>query len=144
MKSESLTANLGCPGTLYFTRGGTWTLLMMRTVRGTTWSFYLFGLGLAAWCKEPTHLKRPWCWERLKAGGEGDDRGWDGWMSSPTQCTWVWGKPWELVMDKASYSPQGHRELDTTEGLDWTEPLDELSVAVVISPLIKNRQFCVF
>ena len=35
------------------------------------------------------HLKRPWCWERLKAG-EGDDRGWDGWMASPTQWTWVW------------------------------------------------------
>ena len=37
-----------------------------------------------------TQLKRPWCWERLKAGGEGDDRGWDGWMASPTQWTWVW------------------------------------------------------
>ena len=35
-------------------------------------------------------LKRPWCWERLKAGGEGDDRGWDGWMASPTKWTWVW------------------------------------------------------
>ena len=35
-------------------------------------------------------LKRPWCWARLKAGGEGDNRGWDGWMASPTQCTWVW------------------------------------------------------
>ena len=34
-----------------------------------------------------THLKRPWCWERLKAGEEGDDRGWDGWMASPTQWT---------------------------------------------------------
>ena len=34
-------------------------------------------------------LKRPWCWEWLKAGGEGDDRGWDGWMASPTQWTWV-------------------------------------------------------
>ena len=34
-------------------------------------------------------LKRPWCWERLKAGGEGDDRGWDGWMASPTRWTWV-------------------------------------------------------
>ena len=41
-------------------------------------------------CKELTHWKRPWCWERLKAGGEGDDRGWDGWMSSPTRWTWVW------------------------------------------------------
>ena len=41
------------------------------------------------WCKEPTHEKRLWLWERLKAG-EGNDRGWDGWMASPTQWTWVW------------------------------------------------------
>ena len=34
------------------------------------------------WCKELTHWKRPWCWERLKSGGEEDDRGWDGWMAS--------------------------------------------------------------
>ena len=39
---------------------------------------------------ELTHLKRPWCWGRLKAGGEGDNRGGDGWMASPTQWTWVW------------------------------------------------------
>ena len=45
---------------------------------------------LATWCKELTHFKRPTCWERLKAGGEGDVRGWDGWMVSPTQWTWVW------------------------------------------------------
>ena len=44
---------------------------------------------LATGCKELTHWKRPWCWERLKAG-EGDDLGWDGWMASPTQWTWVW------------------------------------------------------
>ena len=42
------------------------------------------------WCKELTHWKRPWCWERLKAGGEGNDRGWDGWMASLTQWTWIW------------------------------------------------------
>ena len=42
------------------------------------------------WCEELTHWKRPWCWERLKTGGEGDDRGWDGWMASPTRWTWVW------------------------------------------------------
>ena len=45
---------------------------------------------LATWCEELTHWKWPWCWERLKAGGEGDDRGWDGWMATPTQWTWVW------------------------------------------------------
>ena len=45
---------------------------------------------LATWCKELTHWKKPWSWERLKAGGEEDDRGWDGWMPSPTWWTWVW------------------------------------------------------
>ena len=45
---------------------------------------------LATWCEELTLWKRPWCWERLKAGEEADDRGWDGWMASPTQWTWVW------------------------------------------------------
>ena len=45
---------------------------------------------LAIWCEELTHLKRPWCWERLRAGREGDDRGWDGWMVSRTLWTWIW------------------------------------------------------
>ena len=45
---------------------------------------------LATWCEELTHLKRPWCWERLRAGREGDDSGWDGWMASLTQWIWVW------------------------------------------------------
>ena len=44
---------------------------------------------LATWCEELTHLKIPWCWERLRAGGEGDSRGWDGWMASPNQWIWV-------------------------------------------------------
>ena len=46
-----------------------------------------------------THWKRPWCWERLKAGGEGDNRGWGGWMASPTQWTWVWAnsRKWWLT-----------------------------------------------
>ena len=45
---------------------------------------------LATSCKELTHWERPWYWEGLGAGGEGDDRGWDGWMASPTLWTWVW------------------------------------------------------
>jgi len=52
---------------------------------------------LATWCEELTHWNRPWYWERLKAGGEGDDRGWVGWMTSLTQCPWVWvssGRGW--------------------------------------------------
>ena len=45
---------------------------------------------LATWCQEPTHWKRPRCWKRLKAGGKGNNRGWDGWMATLTQWTWVW------------------------------------------------------
>ena len=45
---------------------------------------------LATSCEELTHWKRLWCWEGLGAGGEGDDRGWDGWMASSTRWTWVW------------------------------------------------------
>ena len=49
---------------------------------------------VAIWCKELTHWKRPWCWERLKAGEEGDNRRWDGWMASMTRWTWVWASSW--------------------------------------------------
>ena len=45
---------------------------------------------MTTWYKEPTHWKRPWCWERLRVGGEGDNRVWDDWMASPTQWMWVW------------------------------------------------------
>ena len=76
---------------------------------------------LATWCEELTHWKRPWCWERLKAGGEGDNRGWDGWMA---QWTWVWassrswwwtGKPG--MLQSMGLQRVGH---DWAE-LNWTE-----------------------
>ena len=54
----------------------------------TDWCWSWNSNTLATWCKELTHWKRPWCWERLKAGGEGDDRRWDSWMVSLTQWTW--------------------------------------------------------
>ena len=49
---------------------------------------------LATWWEELTHWKRPWCRERLKAGGDGDDRGWDGWMASLTQWVWASSGSW--------------------------------------------------
>ena len=58
------------------------------SLEGLIWSWS--SNSLATWCEELTHWKRPWCWERLRAGGEGDDRGWDGWMASSTRWTWVW------------------------------------------------------
>ena len=80
---------------------------------------------LATWCEELTHLKRLWCWGRLRVGGEGDDRGWDGWMASLTQWTWVWldsgswwctrrpGMLWFMGSQRA-----GH---DWATELNWTE-----------------------
>ena len=64
-----------------------------RSVLGVYWKDWCWSWNsntLATWCEELTHLKRPWCWEGLKAGGEGDNRSWDDWMASPTQWTWVW------------------------------------------------------
>ena len=60
----------------------------------------------ALWCEELTHQKRPWCWERLRAGRGGDNRGWGGWMASLTQWTWVWA--WEIVMDKEAWRATVH------------------------------------
>ena len=66
-------------------------LILKETVLNVHWKDWCWSCNtLATWCKELTHWKRPWCWERLKADGEGDNRGWDGWMASPTQWTWVW------------------------------------------------------
>ena len=56
--------------------------------KGWCWSWN--SSTLTTWWEEPTLWKRPWCWERLKAGREGDDRGWYGWMASSTQWAWVW------------------------------------------------------
>ena len=73
---------------------------------------------LATWCEKQTEWKRPWCWERLQAGAKGDDRGWDGWMASPTQWTLGVGDGHGGL---ECCSPQGHKESDTTERLNWTE-----------------------
>ena len=60
------------------------------TIHWKDWCWGWNSNTLATWCEELTHWKRPWCWEWSKAGGEGDNRGWDGWMASLTQWTWVW------------------------------------------------------
>ena len=75
---------------------------------------------LATWCEELTHLKRPWCWERLKVG-EGDDRGWDGWMASPAQWTWVWvnSRSWRWTGRPGVLQSMGSQI--RTQLSNWTE-----------------------
>ena len=78
--------------------------------------------------------KLPWCWERLKGEGEGDDRGWDGWMASLTQWTWVWinsgswwwtGRPGVL---------QSMGSDTTTEWLNWTDSSKSFSLSRLSPP----------
>ena len=67
--------------------------LWRRSVLGVHWKDWCWSWNsntLATSWEELTHRKRPWCWEGLGAGGEGDDRGWDGWIASLTRWTWVW------------------------------------------------------
>ena len=59
--------------------------------------------------EELTHLKRPWSWQRLKAGGEGDNRGWDDWMASPTWWTWVWASSRRWCWTRKPEVPAIHR-----------------------------------
>ena len=77
---------------------------------------------LATWCEEPTHWERPWYWERVKAGEEGDNRGWNGWMASRTQWTWVW------VNSRRQWST-GKRGISSLWGgkeLDWKNSYNDI------------------
>jgi len=80
---------------------------------------------LATWCEELTHWERSRWWERLRTGGEVDNRGWDGWMASPTRWTWVWEsfRSWWWTGRPGVLQPmelQGVRHDWVTE-LNWTE-----------------------
>ena len=80
---------------------------------------------VATWCKESTHWKRPCWWKKLTAGGEGDDREWDGWTASPIQWTWAWAnsRRWWRTGKPGVLQPWGHKESDTTERLNNTMPM---------------------
>ena len=78
---------------------------------------------LATSCEELTHWKRLWCWEGLWAGGDVDNRGWDGWMASPTWWMWVWVNSWSWWWTGSPGVLQFMgSQSDTTEQQNWTEP----------------------
>ena len=82
---------------------------------------------------------KDWCWERLKAGGEGDNRGWDDWMVSPTQCTWVWasfGSWWWTGKPGMLQSVQGVTK-SRTRLSDWTE----LNIYIILYFVNNNKKF---
>ena len=91
------------------------------------------------WWKELTHLKRPWCWERLKVG-EGGDRGWDGWVASPTQWTWVWlnSGSWWWTGRPGVLQSMGSQRV----GHDWVSEPEQVKKGFKATSMIKDYRFC--
>ena len=103
--------------------------LWRRLALGFLWKEWCWSWNsstLATSCEELTHWKRLWCWEGLGAGGEGDDRGWDGWMASLTdgrESEWTPGVG-DGQGGLACCDSWGLKESDTTERLNWTEAIN--------------------
>ena len=99
---------------------------------------------LATWCKELPHWKKPWCWEWLKVGGEGDDRGWDGWMASPTQWTWVWvsSRSWWWTREAWNAAVHGVAKSrhDWPAELNWTVGVRKCSNFILLHVAVQFSQ----
>ena len=108
--------------------GGTVFRKSILNIHWKDWGWNWNSSTLATWCEELTHWKRPWCWERLRAGGEGDDRGWDGSMASLTH-----GHEFEQALGDgegqgslACCSPWGRKRDDLVTEQQQTKRWDEL------------------
>ena len=112
------------------------TLQLPLNIHRKDWCWSWSSNTLATWSEEPTHWKRPGCWERLRAGGEGDDRAWDGWMGSPTQWTWVWvdSRSWWWTGKPGVLQSMGSQKvgLDWATELNWTEHYSKSRNVIVI------------
>ena len=94
---------------------------------------------LATWCKELTHWKRPWCWERLKVRGEGNDRGWDGWIASLTQWAWVCvnSGSWHWTREAWHAAVQGVTK-------SWIQTRDWTDTKLILNYSLPPNQFHIF
>ena len=108
-----------------------WTLNTLRKDWCWDWCWNWSSSTLATWCKQLTHWKRPWCWERLKAEEEGE-RGWDGWMALLIQWTWAWANSgrcwgtWEPGVQKSMGSQRVGHNLVTEQQQMFNTYLDHL------------------
>ena len=135
-----------------------WTVVLEKTLR-VPWTarrsnqsilkeinpeYSLEGLMLKLMCQYSGHqmqrtdsLERPWCWERLKAGGEGDDRGWDGWMASLTCWIWIWAssRSWWWI---EAWCAAVHGATKSRTWLnDWTELNNKIIFNSIVFPTLK-------
>ena len=91
-------------------------ILIGRVGRNWCWSSSI----LVIWCEDPTHWKSPWCWGKLRAEREEGVRGWNGWVASPMQWTWIWTnfRRWWGTGSLACYCLWGRKESDMTGWLN--------------------------
>ena len=89
-------------------------------------------IGLATWCEEPTHWERPWCWETLKAKGEGGNRGWDDSVASLTQWTWIWAS------SRRWWRTEEPEVQGVAKSLTW---LSDCTTATNVSNVFGNRMW---
>ena len=83
-------------------------------------------------CEELTHWKRPWCWEWLREGGEGEGWGWDGWMASPTQ--WTWLSEWTTEDPKVTWQYLSHEKVHLESKPALCSPNSMLSSSAIPQP----------
>ena len=103
------------------------------TIHWKDWCWSWKSNTLATWCEELIRLKRSWCWERLKVDGEGDDRGWDGWMASLTRWTRVWVSPrnWWWTGKPGILQSMGSQRVGHDSATDLTDWLQSYSYTVL-------------
>ena len=122
--------------------------ILRRAVLNVHWKDWCWSWNsntLATWCEEMTHWKRPWCWQRLRAGGEEDNRGWDGWMDGITDSMDMdLGGLRELVMDREAWRAV---VLGVTKCQTWLSDWTELNYYILqhnMLTLLSQIIFCAY
>ena len=118
-----------------------------RSVLGVHWKDWYWSWNsntLASWCEELTHWKRLWCWERVRTGGEGDNRGWGGWMASATQWTWVWVGSWTGRPGVLKFMGLQRVGDNWMTELNWTEWSSGFPYFLQLKSEFDNKEFMIW
>ena len=116
----------------------------MVNIHWKDWSWSWSSNTLATWYEELTHWKRPWCWERLKVGGEGDNRGWDDWMALLTRWMSL-SKFQEMMSDRETWHAAVHGVVKSQTQLgNWTANPEPYATSWSPHPLCQSLTGCLF